>query len=77
MFKPTLKALACALALGDVIDVDDLPTEIRGYRPLPATPHNVRPLYDVERDYIMEANQAVEYGIVDRVISSRDLPSPK
>jgi ATP-dependent Clp protease protease subunit len=31
---------------------------------------------DVDRDYIMEAHQAVEYGIVDRVISSRDLPSP-
>lgn len=27
---------------------------------------------DVDRDYIMEANQAVEYGIVDRIISSRD-----
>ena len=31
---------------------------------------------DVDRDYIMEANQAVEYGIVDRVISSRALPQP-
>lgn len=31
---------------------------------------------DVDRDYIMEANQAVEYGLVDRVIASRDLPSP-
>jgi ATP-dependent Clp protease protease subunit len=31
---------------------------------------------DVDRDYIMEATQAVEYGIVDRVITSRDLPSP-
>jgi ATP-dependent Clp protease protease subunit len=31
---------------------------------------------DVDRDYIMEAHQAVEYGIVDRVISSRELPSP-
>lgn len=30
---------------------------------------------DVDRDYIMEANQAVEYGIVDRVISSRDTPT--
>jgi len=30
---------------------------------------------DVDRDYIMEANQAVEYGIVDRVIASRDLPT--
>lgn len=33
---------------------------------------------DVDRDYIMEAYQAVEYGIVDRVITSRDLPgAPK
>jgi ATP-dependent Clp protease protease subunit len=31
---------------------------------------------DVDRDYIMEAHQAVEYGVVDRVISSRDLPTP-
>jgi ATP-dependent Clp protease protease subunit len=28
---------------------------------------------DVDRDYIMGAEQAVEYGMVDRVISSRDL----
>jgi ATP-dependent Clp protease protease subunit len=28
---------------------------------------------DVDRDYIMEAKQAVEYGIVDRVITSREL----
>jgi ATP-dependent Clp protease protease subunit len=28
---------------------------------------------DVERDYIMEAQAAVDYGIVDRVISSREL----
>jgi ATP-dependent Clp protease protease subunit len=28
---------------------------------------------DVERDYIMEAQQAVDYGIVDRIISSREL----
>jgi ATP-dependent Clp protease, protease subunit len=31
---------------------------------------------DVDRDYILEARQAVEYGLVDRVISSRELPSP-
>src|SRR3954454_7920811 len=31
---------------------------------------------DVDRDYIMEAHRAVEYGLVDRVIPSRDLPSP-
>ena len=29
---------------------------------------------DVDRDYIMDAQQAVEYGIIDRVISRRELP---
>jgi ATP-dependent Clp protease protease subunit len=29
---------------------------------------------DVERDYIMEAQQAVDYGVVDRIISSREQP---
>jgi ATP-dependent Clp protease protease subunit len=28
---------------------------------------------DVDRDYIMDAQQAVEYGMVDRVITSREL----
>jgi ATP-dependent Clp protease protease subunit len=28
---------------------------------------------DVDRDYIMDPNQAVEYGMIDRVITSRDL----
>src|SRR5919202_1230427 len=28
---------------------------------------------DVDRDYIMEADQSLEYGIVDRVITSREL----
>src|SRR5271157_1831697 len=28
---------------------------------------------DVDRDYIMEPEQAVEYGMIDRVISSRDM----
>jgi ATP-dependent Clp protease, protease subunit len=33
---------------------------------------------DVDRDYIMEAQQAVDYGIVDRVIANRSLtPVPK
>ena len=32
---------------------------------------------DVDRDYIMEAEQSVEYGIVDRVISSRALKPVK
>jgi len=29
---------------------------------------------DVDRDYIMDAQQAVEYGIIDRVITRRELP---
>jgi ATP-dependent Clp protease protease subunit len=29
---------------------------------------------DVDRDYIMDAQQAVDYGMIDRVISKRDLP---
>ncbi len=29
--------------------------------------------HDVDRDYIMDPVQGVEYGIIDRVISSRDL----
>jgi len=35
---------------------------------------------DVDRDYIMEPDQALNYGIVDRIISSRDLtpvPAPR
>jgi len=32
---------------------------------------------DVERDYIMEADQSVEYGIVDRIIASRALTPVK
>jgi ATP-dependent Clp protease protease subunit len=28
---------------------------------------------DVDRDYIMDAEQAMAYGMIDRVISSRDL----
>jgi len=29
---------------------------------------------DVDRDYIMDSGQALAYGIIDRVISSRELP---
>jgi len=28
---------------------------------------------DVDRDYIMEPEQALEYGMIDRIISSREL----
>jgi ATP-dependent Clp protease protease subunit len=29
---------------------------------------------DVDRDYIMDSQQALEYGIIDRIISRRELP---
>ncbi len=32
---------------------------------------------DVDRDYIMSPEQATEYGLIDRVISSRDLAPPR
>lgn len=31
---------------------------------------------DMDRDYIMDAQQALEYGIIDKVIARRDLPGP-
>lgn len=46
---------ACALALHDVIDMDDLPAEVRGHHTPTMTSEGVRPLYDVERDYILWA----------------------
>lgn len=44
---------ACALATGDVIDVDDLPDEVRHHQTLVITSEQVRPLRDVEREYIL------------------------
>ena len=44
---------ACALATGDVIDVDDLPDEVRNHQTLVITSEQVRPLRDVEREYIL------------------------
>jgi ATP-dependent Clp protease protease subunit len=32
---------------------------------------------DVDRDYIMEAEQALKYGMIDRIISSRERPEKK
>ena len=31
---------------------------------------------DVDRDYIMDASQAVEYGMIDRVVSRREIHGP-
>ncbi|WP_080508203.1 ATP-dependent Clp protease proteolytic subunit [Bryobacter aggregatus] len=32
---------------------------------------------DTERDYILEAPQAIEYGIIDKIIASRERPGSK
>ncbi|MFN7921968.1 MAG: ATP-dependent Clp protease proteolytic subunit [Bryobacteraceae bacterium] len=32
---------------------------------------------DVDRDYIMEADQALEYGLIDRVVTTRTRETPK
>jgi two-component system, NtrC family, response regulator HydG len=43
----------CALSADDVLDIEDLPREIRGYRELPTAARFVHPLRDVERQYVL------------------------
>jgi ATP-dependent Clp protease, protease subunit len=67
---------------GQATDIDIYAREILRMRELlngilaDATGQSVdRLARDVERDYILEAPQAVEYGLVDRIISSRERSS--
>jgi two-component system, NtrC family, response regulator HydG len=46
---------ACALAKGTLIDLDDLPREIQQAHSLSIDSPPVRPLRDVEREYILAA----------------------
>ncbi len=46
---------ACVLAAGPLIDVDDLPDSLRAHQSLILAPEVVRPLRDVEREYILAA----------------------
>jgi DNA-binding NtrC family response regulator len=46
---------ACALATGELIDVDDLPEEVRHHHALVITSEHVRPLRDIEQEYILAA----------------------
>lgn len=46
---------ACALATSDIIDVDDLPDEVRHHRTLIIASEHVRPLREIEREYILAA----------------------
>ena len=73
--QPSIQGLA-----GQAADIDIYAREILRMREIlnkmlsDATGQPVeRIARDVDRDYIMEPDQAVEYGMIDRVISSRDL----
>jgi two-component system response regulator HydG len=46
---------ACALATGNVIDIDDLPDEVRHHHAVVVASEHVRPLRDIEREYILAA----------------------
>src|SRR6516225_1736440 len=73
--QPSMQGLA-----GQAADIDIYAREILRMREIlntmlaEATGQPVdRVAKDVDRDYIMEPDQAVQYGMIDRVISSRDL----
>src|SRR5579872_4829039 len=73
--QPSMSGLA-----GQATDIDIYAREILRMRQIlnsmlaDATGQPIdRVARDVDRDYIMSAEQAMEYGMIDRVISSRDL----
>jgi ATP-dependent Clp protease protease subunit len=77
--QPSMQGLA-----GQAADIDIYAKEILRMRETlnqllaAATGQTVdRVSHDVDRDYIMSPEQGVEYGMIDRVITSRDLaPTP-
>ena len=73
--QPSMQGLA-----GQAADIDIYAREILRMREIlntmlaDATGQPIdRVAKDVDRDYIMEPDQAVQYGMIDRVIASRDL----
>ena len=73
--QPSMQGLA-----GQAADIDIYAREILRMREIlnsmlaDATGQPIdRVAKDVDRDYIMEPEQAVQYGMIDRVIASRDL----
>ena len=46
---------ACALATGDIVELAGLPDEVRNHHSLIIASEHVRPLRDVEREYILAA----------------------
>jgi len=73
--QPSMQGLA-----GQAADIDIYAREILRMREIlnamlaEATGQTIeRVAKDVDRDYILEPEQAVEYGMIDRVITSRDM----
>jgi ATP-dependent Clp protease protease subunit len=73
--QPSMQGLA-----GQAADIDIYAREILRMREIlntmlaDATGQPIeRVAKDVDRDYILEPDQAVQYGMIDRVIASRDL----
>jgi len=73
--QPSMQGLA-----GQAADIDIYAREILRMREIlnkmlaDATGQPVdRIAKDVDRDYIMEPDNAVEYGMIDRVIANRDM----
>ena len=76
--QPSMQGLA-----GQAADIDIYAKEILRMREIlnqilaDASNQSIeRVARDVDRDYIMSPVQAVDYGIIDRVITSRDLAPP-
>jgi ATP-dependent Clp protease protease subunit len=77
--QPSMQGLA-----GQAADIDIYAREILRMREMlnkilsDASGQSIeRVARDVDRDYIMSSEQAVEYGIIDRVITSREMgPTP-
>jgi ATP-dependent Clp protease protease subunit len=76
--QPSMQGLA-----GQAADIDIYAKEILRMREIlnqilaDASNQSIdRVARDVDRDYIMSPIQAVDYGIIDRVITSRDLAPP-
>jgi ATP-dependent Clp protease protease subunit len=63
-------------AQGQAVDIEIQAKEITRYRKL-ITKHTSQPLEKVakstDRDFILTADEAVEYGVVDEVISTRKM----
>jgi DNA-binding NtrC family response regulator len=61
---------ACALATGDVVELAGLPDEVRNHHSLVIASEHVRPLREIEREYILAA---LERNQGNRAITAQQL----